>query len=398
MTDSIPEDFSRKVYPEFDGQTGEEIQIKLKMLNQLLDTEIQSELKKEKIENSSSTLKSLPEEKTQVKNDREQKHESSPKRIIDLDLPELFVIAHRGWSGSYPENTLIGMKEAILLGCHMIEFDVSFTKDRRAIIFHDDSLDRVTSHCGLLRNYTYNELRAIDVGSWFHPKYAGTRMPSLEEILLIAKGSHIMVNIEIKSNCWENEEQEDNIERQIIHSIRKFKVEDRVLISSFRWDFIRRIHRIAPELKTSLLHRKDVGKLDPFQLKEKYGCNSFNLNIQELTQKFINKCHDAKLKIFTYTVNSYIDMETSLHMNIDGVFTNHPNRLFRFLNQHVIRKQNLDVQEKQEDLMDVRQAIQKLELDEMEKARRRTRWRAKRLILEAQKKRLTKKPSYRKHG
>ena len=85
-------------------------------------------------------------------------------------------------------------------------------------------------------------------------------------------------------------------------------------------------------------------------------------------------------------------------MNIDGVFTNHPNRLFRFLNQHVIRKQNLDVQEKQEDLMDVRQAIQKLELDEMEKARRRTRWRAKRLILEAQKKRLTKKPSYRKHG
>ena len=73
-------------------------------------------------------------------------------------------------------------------------------------------------------------------------------------------------------------------------------------------------------------------------------------------------------------------------MNTDGIFTNHPNRLFRFLDQHEIRKQNLDVQEKQEDLIDVRQAIQKLELDEMEKARRRTRWRAKRLILAVQKK------------
>ena len=389
MNDSTPDDLSRRVYPEFDGQTGEEIQIKLKMLNQLLDAEIQSELKKEKVRKTFSSLKNRQEEEKYSKKDKKEDTPPSKRKTIYLDLPDLFVIAHRGWSGSYPENTLIGMREAIRLGCHMIEFDISFTKDRRAIIFHDDTLDRVTNSFASLSDCTYNELRKIDVGSWFHPKYAGTRMPSLEEILLIAKGSGIMVNIEIKVGCWEDEEKGDNVEYQIAHAVRKFKVEDRVLVSSFKWDFIKRIHRVAPEIKTALLHRKDVGKLDPFQLKETYGCSSFNLNIQELTQKFVNKCHDAKLKIFTYTVNSYTDMETCLHMNIDGIITNHPNRLFRFLKKHQIRKRSLDIQEKEEDLIDVRQAIQKLELDEIEKARKRARWRAKRLILDAQKKNLS---------
>ncbi len=366
---------SSKTYPEFYNYTEEEIRIRLEAFDQLINTELQAEYQK-----AGHALE-------QERRDLERAAEDAKIDLAELKGPEDFmVIAHRGWSGSYPENTLIGLREAIKLGCHMIEFDVTMTRDRRLIILHDNTLSRTTDGAGYVHEWDYRDLRKLDAGSWFHPKYTGAHLPSLDEVLLISRGAGIMVNIEIKKECWEEEFQKDGVEHQVVQAVRRYGVTDRVIVSSFRWAFLERIRSIAPEIKTALLHYKDVGRLSPKHLKEKYGMVAFNPHSVDLTQKFVNLCHDVDVKVLPFTINSYRDMEKFLDMNVDGMFTNHPNRLFRFLQEHGRRHKNLEARESRENVADVDDAVMRLEAEILDKARRRVRWRTKRMLLEAEKK------------
>lgn len=375
-----------RVYPEFHGYSAREIRIRLEALDNLLNRELESEYHKAAVAREAEANQQAAETSARERSPEDAAPTASPGQIKTgrgTDIP-FTIIAHRGWSGSYPENTLIGMREAIKLGCHMIEFDVALSLDRRPIIIHDDSLSRTTNAFGLVKEMSYRDLRKLDAGSWFHPKYMGARLPSLDEILLISRGSGIMVNIEIKKECFDSELHTDGIEHQVIDAVKKYRVQDRVVISCFRWDIIERIHRLAPELKTALLHYKDVGRLNPAELKDRYGIVSFNPHCIDLTQKFVDQCHEAGLQVFPFTVNSYRDMEKYIDMEVDGIFTNHPNRVFRFLEEHGSRLKHLHATEQREDVQDMDDAVQRLEMEIMDKARRRARWRTKRLLLEAE--------------
>lgn len=378
-------EFEDRIYPEFNDYSGREIIIRLEALDNLLNQELENEYHKAGLEREELEEKSRAEAEAAVAALKTEV--TAPIAGANLESQRtspFLVIAHRGWSGSYPENTLIGMREAIKLGCHMIEFDVTLSADRRPIIIHDDSLSRTTNGCGLVSEMNYRELRKLDAGSWFHPKYMGARLPSLDEILLISRGSGIMVNIEIKKECYDAELREDGIEHHVVNAVKKYKVEDRVVISCFRWDAIERINQLAPELKTALLHYKDVVRLEPIFLKEKYGITSFNPHGIDLTQKFVDRCHEVGLKVIPFTINSYRDMEKYFDMDVDGMFTNHPNRLFRFIEEHGSRLSRLDEKESRENVKDMDDAVQRLEMEIMDKARRRARWRTKRLLLEAE--------------
>ena len=367
----------QRTYPEFGDLTAGEIRIRLDAFDNLINSEMKAEYSRATAVEAEHKARALT-----ASTDSDEAHMSAVEILAEIN-PDFKVIAHRGWSGSYPENTLIGMREAIKLGCHMIEFDVSLTADRKPIIIHDTTLSRTTNGCGLVSEHTFRELRGLDAGSWFHPKYAGAHLPSLDEVLLISRGSGIMVNIELKKEYWDKDQRDDSVELQVIRAIKKYRVEDRVIVSSFRWSFIERIREAAPEIKTALLHLKDVGKLNPAELKERYGIYCFNPHSIELTRKFVDRCHECDLKIYPFTINSYRDMETMLDMSVDGMFTNHPNRLFRFVEEHGRRIARLNSREAQEDVFDVDAAIKRMEGEEMDKARRRARWKAKRMLLES---------------
>ncbi len=363
-----------KRYPEFGNLTRREILERLQLLEELL-----------KIQQIEKDL----EEKEEISLEKERLEEQR-----SLEEKEFWVIAHRGWSGSYPENTLIGMREAIKAGCHMIEFDAALTRDRKVIIIHDPDISRTTNGAGMVWEWDYKDLRKLDAGSWFHPAYAGlrVRLPSLEEILLLSKFSGIWVNIEIKYYYWEDELKEDSIENQIIRAVKKYQVEDRTLISSFKWSFIERIKSIDPSIQVALLHHKDVGKLDMKELKKRYDIFSFHPSILEITQKIVDKCHEEGIRVFPYTVNTYQEMQRCYNMGVDGFFTNHPNRVFSFLKEQKVRLKYYQEREKKEDFMDLKRALEKIAKEEMEKAERRIQWRAKRLLLEKEKKRESLSP------
>lgn len=110
------------------------------------------------------------------------------------------ITAHRGYSSAAPENTLPAFQLAIDQGCERAELDVQMTKDGVVMVTHDTSLRRCTGRNVNIYDLTFDEVRKLDAGRWFSAKYAGTKIPTLEEVLDLCKG-RIQLNIEIKPNA-----------------------------------------------------------------------------------------------------------------------------------------------------------------------------------------------------
>ena len=264
---------------------------------------------------------------------------------------KFYVIAHRGWSGAYPENTEIAIRKAIELGVDLVEFDTMLTKDRKPILFHNSEIEKTTNGKGFLIDYNYEELKKFNAGSWMNSSFTDVFIPSLDDmLLLLQKNKEVEYNIEIKFDCWEEDKDQDSIEYIIAESIKKFQVINQVIISSFQWRSLERIKKYIPKARISLLYRErmegfstdfyypelfadNISSLSFHRLKEKYNPFSFNAFCDELSQKIINLCHKNDMKVFTYTINETKKMQTYLNLNVDGIFTDHPDQLLSILKE-----------------------------------------------------------------
>ena len=114
-----------------------------------------------------------------------------------IKLPERGLCAHRGAMDTHPENTLPAFREAIKCGAHMIEFDVYLTKDKRLVVIHDSTVDRTTDGKGKVAELTFDEIRALDAGSWKSPEFKGEKIPTLKETLAVMP-KNIWLNVHLK--------------------------------------------------------------------------------------------------------------------------------------------------------------------------------------------------------
>ena len=108
------------------------------------------------------------------------------------------IIAHRGYSGQFPENTLAAFAGALDIGADYIELDVQLSKDGQVVILHDDSLKRTTGVDGKVSDFTYEELAGLDAGAWFDASFAGEKIPTLEEALTLIRDTQCGVYLELK--------------------------------------------------------------------------------------------------------------------------------------------------------------------------------------------------------
>lgn len=106
--------------------------------------------------------------------------------------------AHRGFNMAAPENTLPAFAMAVALGAQEIELDLWPDKDGDLVVCHDPKVDRTSNGTGLITDLTTEEIKSLDAGSWFDPKFKGTQMPLFEEVLDLLGGKTI-TNIHIKS-------------------------------------------------------------------------------------------------------------------------------------------------------------------------------------------------------
>src|SRR5579871_7007541 len=98
------------------------------------------------------------------------------------------VLGHRGGRALAPENTLAAFRNAIKLGIDYVEVDVRATKDGHLVIMHDRTVDRTTNGTGAVKDLDFAAIRALDAGIKFDPRYAGEKVPTLDEVLELCRG------------------------------------------------------------------------------------------------------------------------------------------------------------------------------------------------------------------
>ena len=163
------------------------------------------------------------------------------------------ITAHRGYSSAAPENTLPAFQLAIDQGCERAELDVQMTKDGVVMVTHDTSLRRCTRRNANIYDLTFDEVRKLDAGRWFSAKYAGTKIPTLEEVLDLCKG-RIQLNIEIKPNAAT-----PALEAETIRIIEEKGFAHDCVITSQSYETLCKVKELAPEIETGYILALGVG-------------------------------------------------------------------------------------------------------------------------------------------
>ena len=163
-------------------------------------------------------------------------------------------IAHRGFSGKYPENTMLAFRKALEAGAEGIEFDVHMTKDDQLVIIHDELLDRTTDGTGLVRDYTLEELRRLDASAGFRGVFGKNPIPTLEEYYELIKDWEILTNIELKTGViWY-----PGIEEKVLKVIDHYGRRKDTIISSFNHFSILRMKELAPDIVCGFLEESRI--------------------------------------------------------------------------------------------------------------------------------------------
>ncbi len=240
------------------------------------------------------------------------------------------VIAHRGVSGTAPENTRVAVRRAIEVGADMVEIDVGLTRDGHVVVLHDATLDRTTDGRGRLAEATLEQVRRLDAGAWFSPEFAGETVPTLAEVLDLVRG-RILLNVEIKGEAV-TDTAAGGVVDKVLRLVRERRMESGVILSSFSPTALRHARRLDPGVRTASLYNSEVhAGMGPLEVMTEVGASGFNLSSKQLTARILQLCHAHRRPVAVYTVNQEKQMRRLIEMGVDAIFTDHPERLLRVL-------------------------------------------------------------------
>lgn len=233
-----------------------------------------------------------------------------------------WVIAHRGDSQNFPENTLAAIQAAVAAGVPMIEIDVMFSHDRKLVVIHDATLERTTNGQGAVNDFSMEALKQLDAGSWFSSKFADERLPELYEVLDLVNGQ-ARLNIEIKAQAYEHHHPPDAIEIQIVELLKQKNMQDSVLISSFEIDILVQIASQEDPPPIALISKTPASKRI-VDICSQLKMFSWHPNQLIVTTHQVNRMHAAGLKVFPYNVKTFEEYAKMIDMKVDGVITDDP--------------------------------------------------------------------------
>ena len=230
------------------------------------------------------------------------------------------IFAHRGFSGYYPENTMIAfqkvVEETVADG---IELDIQLTKDGEIVIMHDETLDRTTNGTGNLKDYTLAELKVLSVGVNFKGILPRQTIPTLREYFTWQKTTNLITNIELKTSVYEYE----GIEKKLVDLVHEFGLEKQIWYSSFNHYTIQRLRALEPNAICGLL--TDTWIVNPGTYCASQGAASLNAD-KEYAKKpgICDECHAAGIKVQAWTPNNAEDMKALIANHCDSLITNYP--------------------------------------------------------------------------
>jgi glycerophosphoryl diester phosphodiesterase len=228
----------------------------------------------------------------------------------------LLVIAHRGASGTCPENTLVAFRRAAELGAHMVELDVQLTRDGEVVVMHDWTLDRTTDGCGPVRERTAGEIGCLDAGAWFGPIFRGERVPTLAEVLSTIA---LPVNVELKPAGA------DGLEARALAVVEGTGACGRVVFSSFSPVALGSLRRRSAGARVAVLW-EDAPFAEAIELAGRVGATALHVRKDVVTPETVARARAARLPIRAWTVNDPDESARLAALGVEGIFTDFPER------------------------------------------------------------------------
>ncbi len=244
-------------------------------------------------------------------------------------IPRPLLFGHRGARGEAPENTLPGFQRALDMGMDGVEMDVQLCQTGEVVVVHDETLSRVTAGGGHIKAYTYEQLRALDVGSHFGPdvegveKFRGERIPRLEEVLDLV-GEKMWLDLELKGRSIHS----DGLEEKVIGIMVERNLIENVILSSFNPFIIMRVKMIDPRFKTGLNYLSDFAEklrklwfapfVHPFSVHPQPGM---------VDSAYLDRARRRNARVMPWGVNEPEDIQRLLALGVDGIISDYPARL-----------------------------------------------------------------------
>jgi len=255
-------------------------------------------------------------------------HRAEPvKTMLPSGKFPVMVIAHRGFSGIAPENTMIAFKKGMEAGSDMIELDVRLSKDGEVVVIHDETLERTTSGRGRVIDLALDELKKLDAGSKFYSSFSGEKIPALREVLEMAHRK-VLVNIELKKGDYGRWTIFDLADRAL-REIEKVGIVDRVLFSSFDPSVLERFVKVNAWIPVAYLYNKPWNS--PREVTEGKPFSTLTCRKTVLTRENISRAHQEGIRIGVYTLNTEEEMGKFIDLKVDAIITDYPDRLINIL-------------------------------------------------------------------
>ena len=233
---------------------------------------------------------------------------------IDLKIEntrKMEITAHRGASVKYPENTMAAFKGAKKLGADWIELDVQQTKDGCIVVSHDTNLSRITGKNIDIINATYDEIKDLDMGSFFSEKYKNERIPLLSQVLKYAKKNNIRLNIELKPVG-----KEVDFEKSVVDLINKYDFKDKCVVTSQVYQVLENVKKYDKNIKTVYVMSIAIGDITKLKYADAFSVEATNVN-----EKLVNKVHGAGKELYAWTVNKEESINKMIDMDVDNIIT-----------------------------------------------------------------------------
>lgn len=264
-------------------------------------------------------------------------------------------IAHRGARSLAPENTLAAARKALEAGADMWELDVGMTADGQLVVIHDASLVRSSNARSiyperspwLVHDFSLEELRRLDCGGWFGEQdpfgqiaagrisadvvesYRGEKLPTLREALEFTVANDWLVNVEIKD--LSGAVGDAVIVEQVVDLVAELGAVERVIVSSFNEDYLRRAKLADRRLVTGWLvaaRPKDV-----VETLRRLGAQSYHPRIGALEMSEIPSLQAQGFQVLVWGENDVEAMKALLAAGADGIFTDFPQELAKLLKE-----------------------------------------------------------------
>ena len=242
-------------------------------------------------------------------------------------------IAHRGHSIAYPENTLEAYRKAIDLGVEMIECDVNMTRDEKLVMMHDPTLDRTTTGSGYVSASTWEEIQRLDAGGKFQPEFAGARVPSTEETLLLYKETGTLSCFEVKGA---NADESNRIAVALVELFVKHDMLDKTFMSSYHHEAMQLAKSQCPELLLAPERLPDDAPPDPpeaLRQAKSFPAPVLQYQYTVLTTDVIGLLHENEIAVWSWSTTDEPSMVFSIELGADALMGDDVQLMMEILNR-----------------------------------------------------------------